>query len=64
MDGFWEQGLNAWDIAGGVLILQEAGGRITDTDGGPFVLRSGRILASNGVIHDQMQAVIDEFARR
>ena len=64
MDGFWEQGLNAWDIAGGVLILQEAGGRITDIDGGPFVLRSGRLIASNGVLHDQMQAVIDEFAGR
>jgi len=61
LDGFWEEGLNAWDIAGGVLIVQEAGGRITSLDGGPFVLRSGRIIASNGLLHDQMRAVIADY---
>jgi myo-inositol-1(or 4)-monophosphatase len=61
LDGFWEEGLNAWDIAGGVLIVQEAGGRITDLDGGPFVLASGRIIASNGLLHEQMRAVIAEY---
>ena len=65
LDGFWEEGLNAWDVAGGVLIVQEAGGRITSLDGGPFVLRSGRIIASNGLLHDQMRAVIaDYYANR
>jgi myo-inositol-1(or 4)-monophosphatase len=61
LDGFWEEGLNAWDIAGGVLIVQEAGGRITSLDGGPFVLRSGRIIASNGLLHDEMRAVIADY---
>lgn len=61
LDGFWEEGLNAWDIAGGVLIIEEAGGRVTDLDGGPFVLRSGRIIASNGLLHEQMRAVIAEY---
>jgi len=61
LDGFWEEGLNAWDIAGGVLIVQEAGGHITSLDGGPFVLRSGRIIASNGLLHDQMRAVIADY---
>jgi myo-inositol-1(or 4)-monophosphatase len=61
LDGFWEEGLNAWDIAGGVLLVQEAGGRITSLDGGPFVLRSGRIIASNGLLHDQMRAVIADY---
>lgn len=61
MDGFWEQGLNAWDIAAGVLLVQEAGGRVTSLDGGPFELRSGRILASNGPLHDEMQRVIRSF---
>jgi myo-inositol-1(or 4)-monophosphatase len=61
LDGFWEEGLNAWDIAGGVLIVQEAGGRITSLDGSPFVLRSGRIIASNGLLHDQMRAVIADY---
>ena len=61
LDGFWEEGLNAWDIAGGVLIVQEAGGRITSLDGGPFVLRSGRIIASNGLLHEEMRAVIADY---
>ena len=42
MDGFWEQGLNAWDIAAGVLLVQEAGGTVTDLDGGPFDLLHAR----------------------
>jgi len=35
-DGFWEDGLNAWDVAAGVLLIEEAGGRVTDFTGGPF----------------------------
>ena len=58
MDGFWEEGLGAWDIAAGALILEEAGGRVTDLDGSPFVLRSGRLLATNGHLHDVMLATI------
>ena len=58
MDGFWEEGLGAWDIAAGALILEEAGGRITDLDGAPFVLRSGRLLASNGHLHEAMLTTI------
>jgi myo-inositol-1(or 4)-monophosphatase len=38
--------------------VQEAGGRISSLDGGPFVLRSGRIIASNGLLHEQMREVI------
>ncbi|HEX7084852.1 MAG TPA: inositol monophosphatase family protein [Vicinamibacterales bacterium] len=61
MDGFWEQGLNPWDIAAGVLLVEEAGGRVTSLDGGPFDLRAGRIVASNGLVHDDMLRVIREF---
>lgn len=61
MDGFWEQGLNAWDIAAGVLLVREAGGTLTDLDGGAFDLGTGRILASNGRVHGQMLATIREF---
>ncbi len=61
MDGFWEQGLNAWDIAAGVLMIEEAGGRVTGLDGGPFTLRTGRIIATNGLIHDEMVRVIRQF---
>jgi myo-inositol-1(or 4)-monophosphatase len=58
MDGFWEFNLNPWDTAAGVLIAQEAGGRVTNFSGGPFELNSREVLASNGLIHE---ALIREF---
>jgi myo-inositol-1(or 4)-monophosphatase len=58
MDGFWEADLKAWDIAGGALIVAEAGGRVTTTDGTPFVSRAGQVLATNGLLHDPMLDVI------
>jgi len=58
VDGFWETDLKAWDIAGGALIVAEAGGRITNTDGTPFMSRAGNLLATNGHLHDAMLAVI------
>ncbi len=61
MDGFWEQGLGAWDIAAAALLVQEAGGRITDIGGQPFQLRAGRLVASNGLVHDDMLATIAAF---
>jgi myo-inositol-1(or 4)-monophosphatase len=50
-DGFWEFNLNPWDTAAGVLIVQEAGGKVTRFDGGPFRLDSREVLATNGLIH-------------
>ena len=61
IDGFWESDLKPWDIAGGSLIVSEAGGRVTKMDGAPFTSRGQRVLATNAVIHDAMLAVIDEF---
>ena len=58
MEGFWEQGLGTWDIAAAALLVEEAGGRVSDLDGGPFVLRTGRLVASNGRVHDEMLATI------
>lgn len=63
-DGFWEMKLNPWDVAAGALIVQEAGGRVTLSDGRPFTSRAGSIVASNGAIHDQIVAVITEFNAR
>lgn len=59
-DGFWEKGLAAWDIAAGALILQEAGGLITDFDGSNDFLKSGDVVAANAVIHNRMLAKIQE----
>jgi myo-inositol-1(or 4)-monophosphatase len=54
MDAFWEIGLKPWDMAAGVVILQEAGGMITLVDGRPFDLESGDILASNRKVHEEI----------
>jgi len=61
-DGFWELKLSAWDMAAGVLICREAGGVVTDFGGEPYDLHSGRILATNGFVHQAMQDVLAEVA--
>jgi len=58
LDGFWEFGLQPWDIAAGALLIQEAGGVVTDLDGGPVELSGRRILASNGHIHGEMMELL------
>ncbi|MFV2093828.1 MAG: inositol monophosphatase family protein, partial [Hyphomicrobiales bacterium] len=57
-EGFWERGLNTWDVAAGALIVREAGGAITDLDGGDRWLHSGDILATNDVLHQTLLARI------
>ena len=57
-DGFWEGGLNPWDVAAGTLILEEAGGRVSRYDGNPFEIYTPPILASNGLIHDDMIRIL------
>jgi myo-inositol-1(or 4)-monophosphatase len=58
MDGFWEVDLKPWDIAGGALLVTEAGGRVSSLAGEAFSSRSGRVLATNGALHEQMLAVV------
>jgi myo-inositol-1(or 4)-monophosphatase len=64
MDGFWESDLKPWDIAGGALIVGEAGGRVTAMDGAPFSSRGAQVLATNGRIHDAMLGVVRNFRTR
>ena len=57
-DAFWEFNLNPWDTAAGVLIAEEAGGKVSDFRGGPFQISSREVCASNGLLHP---ALLKEF---
>lgn len=57
-DGFWEEGLNPWDVAAGKLLIEEAGGWVTDYRGGALSIYTPPICASNGLIHKQMIDVL------
>jgi myo-inositol-1(or 4)-monophosphatase len=64
-EAFWEFKLNPWDTAAGVLIVEEAGGRVTNLSGGPFELNSKETLASNGLVHEALVAEFEQiFAGR
>ncbi len=58
-DGFWEESLSPWDTAAGWLIIEEAGGRVTDFSGAPFAIEKKQIIATNALVHKQM---LDVFA--
>lgn len=58
-DGFWEQQLNPWDTAAGVLIAREAGAQVTDFSNHPFTIDQKEILATNGKIHSEMLQILN-----
>jgi myo-inositol-1(or 4)-monophosphatase len=60
LDGYWELRLGPWDAAAGSLLVEEAGGRITDLRGGPLDLDAPAVVASNGWLHDAMLGVLRE----
>jgi myo-inositol-1(or 4)-monophosphatase len=62
-DGFWEMKLKPWDVAAGKLIVEEAGGRVSDFDGAPADIFGQEIVASNGAIHDAMLEVLQRGKR-
>jgi myo-inositol-1(or 4)-monophosphatase len=65
LDGFWEFNLNPWDTSAGVLLVEEAGGKVSHFDGGKFTLDSREVLATNGLIHGEMVHLFTEmFAGR
>jgi myo-inositol-1(or 4)-monophosphatase len=57
-DGFWERGLSPWDMAAGLLLIREAGGYVTDVDGGEASPESGHIVAGNEAIHRQLLTLL------
>ena len=64
LDGFWEQRLKPWDTAAGALIVEEAGGQVSDLQGESFSPMNGNVLASNKHLHDQMLKVIRSVGLR
>jgi myo-inositol-1(or 4)-monophosphatase len=62
-EAFWEQHLKPWDVAAGALIVEEAAGRVTGMDGGPFDPAAAHLIASNDHVHGQIVAVIEEFRK-
>jgi myo-inositol-1(or 4)-monophosphatase len=62
-DGYYERGINAWDIAAGVLILEEAGGKATNYSGRELGLAGREVVASNGLLHSELVGVTGEHAR-
>ena len=62
-DGFWEMKLKPWDLAAGILLVEEAGGVVSDFDGQPMSLASLECMASNGLIHSEMQQILHQGCR-
>ena len=62
-DGYWEYGLYPWDIAAGILLIREAGGAVSDMDGGDAMLSKGDILAANGSLHKPLARLISAAAK-
>ena len=60
-EAFWEQHLKPWDVCAGALIVEEAGGRVTGTDGSSFDTAAAHLVASNGRLHGEVLTVIREF---
>lgn len=57
-DGFWEDGLSPWDIAAGMLLIEEARGKVTNFDNEPLSIYTKKVLATNGLVHDDMLRVL------
>jgi len=60
LDAYWEASLGSWDIAAGILLVQEAGGIVTGLDGGRVNLKKGDVLAANPVLHDEFQRILSD----
>jgi myo-inositol-1(or 4)-monophosphatase len=63
LDGFWEFGLNPWDMAAGILLITEAGGKCSDMKGGPVTLRGPHLVADNRLVHQQILDLFGEIFR-
>ncbi|MBS3029954.1 MAG: inositol monophosphatase [Dolichospermum sp. DET50] len=63
VDGYWERGIAPWDVVAGIILVQEAGGNVTAYDGSPMKIDSGRILATNGYVHNSLSQELMQVPR-
>ncbi|MEO6924993.1 MAG: inositol monophosphatase family protein, partial [Bryocella sp.] len=61
LEGFWELNLNPWDTSAGALLVEEAGGKMTKFDGSKFELNSVEVLATNGLVHEEIQQLFEDL---
>ena len=61
LDGYWERGLSPWDLAAGAILVEEAGGQVTAYDMSEFEITSGRILATNGHLHQTISETLGQI---
>jgi myo-inositol-1(or 4)-monophosphatase len=64
LDAYWELCLGPWDVAAGALLVEEAGGRVTDPDGAPLDLAVPAVVASNGLVHGELLDILKEVRGR
>ncbi len=62
-DGYWENGLNAWDIGAGIVLVREAGGYVTDLDGGATMMKNGNVVAANDRLHTAFRKVLRDTGK-
>ena len=58
LDGYWERGIKPWDVVAGIVLVEEAGGKVTAYDGSPLKIESGRILATNNHLHQNLSQAL------
>ena len=63
IDGYWERNLSPWDMAAGLLLVREAGGFVTDMDGGDAMMTKGHVVAGNEAMHRDLLAILKQVAK-
>jgi myo-inositol-1(or 4)-monophosphatase len=61
LDGYWERGIQPWDVSAGALLVAEAGGEASNREGGPFNAQDRVVVATNGLLHQELIAILGEF---
>ena len=64
LDAYWERNLSPWDLAAGILLVREAGGYVSDIDGGEAILTKGNVVAGNETMHRELLRLLKEAARQ